>query len=194
MQQQPPQKGRIFLWLIAVYLVGVAGLLVWQGSHWTGTLGASVLDMLQSVDATTGSGTLTGDGIITHVRDGDTIEVSLKGANMPVRLIGVDTPETVKPRTPVQCYGPEASAFTKTFAGQHVTLEQDPTQDAYDVYGRMLAYVYLDDGRELNTLLVQQGFAREYTYQKPYLHQAAYRQLQAEAKKEGLGLWAACTQ
>lgn len=185
-----PLHGRIFLALAGIYLLCAGTFLLWRGGEWAGGLGASLIQAMP--EPTVMTGVLVGEGVITHVRDGDTVEVRLAGSDVPVRLIGVDTPETVKPRTAVQCYGPEASAFTKGFAGATVRLYEDPSQDAYDTYGRMLAYVELADGRQLNSLLVEGGYAREYTYQRPYLYQQEFRQLERQAKDAPRGLWAAC--
>lgn len=194
-QTQPSRTARVLLALAGLYLVGSAVFLLWQASLHVGDYGAALMRSLQqSASGAVMTGTLVGSGPVVHVRDGDTVEVVLQGATVPVRLIGVDTPESVKPNTPVQCYAREASAFTKQFEGDQVTLYEDPTQDGYDKYSRLLAYVILPDGRQLNALLVEQGFGREYTYQKPYLYQSEFRTLQQQAKATGRGLWSACPQ
>ncbi len=103
---------------------------------------------------------------VTHVVDGDTIEVRLPdGSEEDVRYIGIDTPETVKPDTPVQCGGPRAHAVNERLvAGRTVTLRFDA--ERRDVYGRLLAYVYLprrEPGRRplfVNAELVRRGLAR----------------------------------
>ena len=96
--------------------------------------------------------------ICTRVVDGDTIILS---NGEKVRLIGVDTPETVRPNTPVEYYGKEASAFTKKMVeGQPVKLEYDLQQR--DKYGRLLAYVYLMDGTFLNAEIIKQGYGHAY--------------------------------
>ena len=83
---------------------------------------------------------------VTKVVDGDTIAVLMDGKKVTIRLIGMDTPETVDPRKPVQCFGIEASDKAKELlTGQAVEIEQDDSQDTYDKYGRLLAYVYLPD-------------------------------------------------
>jgi len=84
---------------------------------------------------------------VTRFVDGDTIAVDMNGKTEKVRFIGVDTPETHKPNTPVQCYGPAASAFTKNFIGKNkVRLDSDPLSTNRDRYDRLLRYVYLPDG------------------------------------------------
>jgi micrococcal nuclease len=85
---------------------------------------------------------------VLKVVDGDTIHVSVDGKKLKIRMIGLDTPETVDPRKPVQCFGREASAQAKTLlGGQQVYLETDPSQDTVDRYGRTLAYVWTESGR-----------------------------------------------
>jgi len=97
-----------------------------------------------------------------EVVDGDTIKVEYQGRVEKVRLIGVDTPETVHPNKPVEYFGREASAFTRSLAeGKDVTLEFD--WQKRDKYGRLLAYVYLPDGTMLNKKLIEQGYGHAYT-------------------------------
>ncbi|HST52374.1 MAG TPA: thermonuclease family protein [Pyrinomonadaceae bacterium] len=125
--------------------------------------------------------------------DGDTIKVNLNGTIETVRLLGVDTPETVDPRKPVQCYGPEASQQTKELlTGKEVTLEADPSQDDRDKYGRLLRYVYLGN-QNVSLLLITEGYGREYTYNKPYKYQKAFREAQDNAKANKRGLWGSCS-
>jgi len=96
--------------------------------------------------------------------DGDTIIVNMNGTAEKVRFIGVDTPETHDPRKAVQCYGPEAAAFTKRqVEGGVVRLSADPLSTNRDRYGRLLRYVFLQDGRFLNEILIQQGYGFAYT-------------------------------
>lgn len=131
---------------------------------------------------------------VVRVVDGDTLIVNQDGAEVRVRLLGIDTPESVKPDSPVECYGPEASARTTELAsGRIVRLEGDPTQDAVDQYGRTLAYVWLDDATMLNEVLVAEGYAREYTYEQPGSHQALLLDAQRRAQAADAGLWSACT-
>jgi micrococcal nuclease len=130
---------------------------------------------------------------VTRAIDGDTIEVSMNGKNETVRLIGVDTPETKKPNTPVQCYGPEASEYTKkTLAGKSVRLAADPLDDNRDRYGRLLRYVYLQDGTLLDETLVAQGYGFAYV-SFPFQQKTAFVKAQEEARAAHRGLWAACT-
>ncbi|HEX6687762.1 MAG TPA: thermonuclease family protein [Solirubrobacterales bacterium] len=127
---------------------------------------------------------------VTRVVDGDTIEVRLDGRSEDVRLIGVDTPETVKPDTPVQCFGPRASHFTK----QHLTGRQVRLVfgvERRDIYGRLLAYVYLD-GRFFNPSLVRRGLARSLTIPPNDRFAPRFRRLELAAARSGRGLWGAC--
>src|SRR5512139_3444458 len=90
---------------------------------------------------------------VVRVVDGDTIKVKIGRVTETVRLIGVDTPETVHPNRPVEYFGREASTFTKRKAqGKRVWLEDDPECTNRDRYGRLLRYVYLPDGTLLNAL------------------------------------------
>jgi micrococcal nuclease len=131
---------------------------------------------------------------VTHVVDGDTIEVDLNGANQKVRLIGINTPETVDPRKKVECFGKEASAHAKeTLTDANVKLEADPTQDDTDKYGRILRYVILEDGTNFNLQQIADGYAYEYTYSKKYRYQKEFRAAQASAKAGERGLWSPAT-
>ncbi len=95
-------------------------------------------------------------GKVVKIVDGDTIKVKIGGSTETVRLIGVDTPETVHPNRPVEYFGKEASAFTKRMAnGKSVRLEDDPECTNRDKYGRLLRYVYLPDGTMLNGLIIR---------------------------------------
>jgi micrococcal nuclease len=122
--------------------------------------------------------------------DGDTILVRVEGDARYVRYIGVDTPETVKPDTPVQCYGPRASAFTHSETdGKTVRLVFDRERE--DVYGRLLAYVYRGDDF-LNADLVRRGLARPLTIPPDTAHRALFARLSGRAARSGRGLWGAC--
>lgn len=131
-----------------------------------------------------------GFAYVTNVADGDTIRVDYQGESYSVRLIGVDTPETVDPRKKVECFGKEASEFTtQMLLYQSVILEQDPTQNDVDRYGRLLRYVKLKNGTHVNYELIKQGFAHEYTYEIPYQYQKEFQEAEAMARKSALGLW-----
>lgn len=127
---------------------------------------------------------------VLRVVDGDTIEVGIDGGEEDVRLIGVDTPETVKPGEPVECFGPQASSFTKdVLEGETVRLEFD--QELRDVYSRLLAYVYLGD-RFVNAELIERGYARTLEIEPNTSRAPELARLQTAAGAAGRGLWGAC--
>lgn len=127
---------------------------------------------------------------VTNVVDGDTIKISMSGKEVTLRLIGMDTPETVDPRKPVQCFGKEASNKAKELLlGKKVRIEIDVSQGEIDKYGRTLAYVYRDDGMFYNKYMIEQGYAHEYTYNTPYKYQAEFKLAQKIAQTNLLGLW-----
>jgi micrococcal nuclease len=132
---------------------------------------------------------------VVRVVDGDTVVVSLNGSHETVRLIGINTPETVDPRNTVQCFGREASNAAKSLL-EHtsVSLEADPTQGDRDKYGRLLRYIFLTDGTSFNQLMIEEGYAYEYTYNKPYKYQQEFKAAQLSAQQGKKGLWneAAC--
>jgi len=130
---------------------------------------------------------------VTRVVDADTIMVDLWGTPTKVRFIGADTPETVDPRRPVGCYGPEASAFVKAqLVGKIVKLTPSTFGDARDVYGRLLAYIWIGDGfRELfNETLLQKGYARATKFSHDLKRE--FKRIEREAQAEGRGLWGKC--
>lgn len=130
---------------------------------------------------------------VANVLDGDTFEIKIGKKNQTVRMLGVDTPETVDPRKPVQCYGKEASDETKSILSHYaVTLKMDKTQSMTDKFGRLLAYVYREDGLFMNEFLLKNGLAREYTYSKPYMFQKEFKAFEMAAKEEKAGLWKKC--
>jgi len=107
---------------------------------------------------------IQGPFAVIKVVDGDTIHVEANGQRLKVRMIGLDTPETVDPRKPVQCFGLvlEASAQAKTIlGGESVYLETDPSQDTIDRFGRTLAYVWTESGRLFNLDMITDGYAFE---------------------------------
>lgn len=127
---------------------------------------------------------------VVKVVDGDTFDVDIRGTSTRIRLIGVDTPEVVDPRKPVQCFGREASDKAKALlANQVVRLESDSTQGDKDKYGRILRYVFLTDGTSFNKMMIEEGYAHEYTYKTPYKYQTEFKAAQTEAQREARGLW-----
>ena len=136
--------------------------------------------------------TAASSGRVVRVVDGDTIRVRLGGTEERVRYIGVDTPESVKPGTPVQCFGKAASAFNaRLVRARTVRLEFDA--EHRDRYGRLLAYVYREpDGLFVNAELVRRGYAQPLTIPPNVAHASEFRRLARTARRGGRGLWAAC--
>jgi micrococcal nuclease len=129
---------------------------------------------------------------VVRVIDGDTVDVSINGNVERVRIIGINTPESVDPRKSVECFGREASAKAKEYLdGNTVELEADRTQANRDKYNRLLRYVWLDSRTvDFGKLMIATGYAYEYTYNLPYKYQTEYKQAQKEAEAAKLGLWA----
>jgi micrococcal nuclease len=131
---------------------------------------------------------------VKRVVDGDTVEVTVNGERKKVRLIGIDTPETVDPRKEVECFGKEASNFLKDLVdGEGVSLEYDDSQGEVDKYGRDLVYLNLTDGTNVNEEMLRQGYAYEYTYSKPYKYREVFQQAENEARDAHKGLWSETT-
>lgn len=128
---------------------------------------------------------------VKRVVDGDTIVVTIQNQEKTIRLIGINTPETVDPRRQVECFGREASTKMKELVqGKEIQLKEDPTQENEDKYGRLLRYAFLEDGTLVNQAMIEDGYAYEYTYQKPYQYQDQFKRAQQEAKASRKGLWA----
>jgi micrococcal nuclease len=126
---------------------------------------------------------------VAKVVDGDTIELD---GGAKVRYIGVNTPETVHPSKPVECFGKEASDYNKQLLeGGLVQLVKDITNT--DKYGRLLRYVYLPDGTFVNLKLVANGYAQVDTYPPDVAHAQEFLLAQQHARESGLGLWASCS-
>lgn len=127
---------------------------------------------------------------IVRIVDGDTVRIQLNGEEMPVRLIGVDTPETVHPQKPVEEFGKEAALFLESLLkGEEVWLEYDPANKT-DRYGRLLAYLYrVPDGLNVNLEIIRQGYGHALlTYPHPYLDE--YREMGRRARMLNKGLYA----
>ncbi len=128
---------------------------------------------------------------VVKVVDGDTLDILVNDETVRVRLIGLDTPEIVDPRKPVQCFAREASAKAKEIlTGQSVQLETDLSQDLHDKYGRLLAYIFLPDGTLFNKYMISEGYGHEYTYHLPYKYQAGFKAAEKTARENKKGLWA----
>ena len=130
---------------------------------------------------------------VVRVVDGDTVVVRIAGSEERVRLIGIDTPESVDPRSPVDCFGPEASRATSELVppGTAVRIVRDV--EARDRYDRLLAYVYrVEDGVFVNLELARSGFAEVATFPPNVAHTDELVAAVAEARDAGRGLWGAC--
>ena len=132
-------------------------------------------------------------GVVERVVDGDTIVIRIGGKSESVRLIGIDTPETVKPGAPVDCFGPEASAYTKSLLheGDIVTVNRDV--EARDKYHRLLGYIYrARDQLFINMDLVSSGMARAKRYPPNTAMANQFEAAEALANKNNIGLWGSC--
>jgi micrococcal nuclease len=136
-----------------------------------------------------------GGARVERVVDGDTLRVSIGGHSRAVRLLGIDTPETHRPGTPIECGGPQATANMRALAppGTRVQLVSDPGQDRVDRYGRLLAYVRLPSGRFAEEAQLDAGWATVYVYGgKPVSLYPRFRRDQAAARVRGRGVWGRC--
>ena len=162
-------RGRPVIPVIVAALLGSIGWGWYAGGHVTARIQATVI---RDVD---------GDTIIARLDNGQVENV---------RILGVDTPEVVDPRKPVQCYGHIASAFTKsTLLGRRVTLELDA--EPRDKYGRLLAYVIVD-GRRFDDMLLDRGYARFLVIPPNGSHARVMLREELAARAAGRGLWGAC--
>jgi micrococcal nuclease len=161
--------------------------------EWTGSailLVAVALLVLRPWERDPDAGPASATAVVTRVVDGDTIEARIDREIEDVRLIGVDTPETVKPGAPVQCFGPRASDFTHgQLEGRRVRLVFGV--ERRDVYGRLLAYAYLR-GRLFNSSLLRRGLARSLSIPPNDRFAARFERLELAAARAGRGLWGAC--
>lgn len=132
---------------------------------------------------------------VVRVVDGDTLVVDADGVDERVRLIGINTPESVDRNRPVMCFGKEASAHLEELLpeGAPVRLERDV--EARDRYDRLLAYVYrAADGEFVNLAMVRDGYAQQYTFPPNVAHTEQFGDAERVARRDGVGLWSACEQ
>lgn len=166
--------------------LGVGALLV--------LVGARVAGGRPSSSPATSTGDRTdSNAVVAHVVDGDTLDLTIRRRRVRVRLIGVNTPETVDPRKPVECFGPEAKAHTRGLlpVGTRVRLERDA--EPRDDYGRLLGYVYRSsDGLFVNLDLAEGGYAVPLSIEPNTAHAVLFRAAAARAESGGRGLWSAC--
>lgn len=133
------------------------------------------------------------DGVIERVTDGDTVRVRMSSGSESVRLIGIDTPETVDRNRPVGCYGKEASDFTKKTLPQGTGVKLVLDAEPRDRYGRLLAYVYRSsDDLFVNAELAKQGYAQQLTIPPNVAHESEFRSWVEEARNDKRGLWGKC--
>ena len=143
-----------------------------------------------------GSGATTENKVlitILNVIDGDTVEIDINGNTERVRLIGVNTPETKHPTKPIECFGPEASAYLTQLLpkGTHVRIERDI--EARDRYGRMLLYLYRElDNLFINLDLVLRGYGTPMSIEPNIFHRNDFVHAAALAETINVGLWQAC--
>ena len=139
-------------------------------------------------------GELEANAIIDDVIDGDTVDVIITGREERVRLIGIDTPETKKPNSPIECFGPEATAFTEALLpiGTPIYIERDVVNR--DDFGRLLGYVYrADDGIFVNYEIMRQGFAQPLSIPPNDTFAELFADAARAAEADDARLWAACS-
>ena len=171
-------KKRLGLMVVAVVVIVFAAVALWQG--W-----------LRPVDSRKFMRWQPGSYAVKQFVDGDTVLVDMNGREEKIRFIGIDTPETHKENTPVQCYGPAAAAYTKNRVGsQRIRLVSDTLTTNRDRYERLLRYVYLEDGSNLNLELVQKGYAFAYAF--PFAKSEEFNKAMEQAQTAKVGLWGNC--
>jgi micrococcal nuclease len=190
--------------MLAAYRLSISAVATALMLAACGSTPAAVVDEQPAASGPTASSDLAPKGetvsgvVVDRVVDGDTVKVELDGDYVSVRLIGMNTPETVKPDSPVECFGPESSDFAKErLTGARVTLEFDDSQGITDQYDRILAYVWreLPDGSLalFNLESIAGGYAFERQYgSAPYAWKDEFVQAQRQAQGADVGLWGAC--
>ena len=132
----------------------------------------------------------SGTARVQRAVDGDTVILSADLGSS--RIVGVDTPETVKPNTPVQCFGPKASAFTKRVLEKGREVRYRVAREPVDSYGRTLVYIWLPDGRFFNAMLIRRGYARPLPFPPNTRYAPLFQRLAVNAARTGRGLWSRC--
>lgn len=175
-RKEPSRKLLFFWWLVFIILIILGILLI-----------VKLSDLKLPIEKSQ-----PGLYAITEVFDGDTIAVNMNGSTEIIRMIGVDTPETHRPNTPVQCYGPQATEFTKQLIGSNkVRLQADPVNTNRDRYERLLRYVYLPGGTLVESKIISEGYGFAYT-QFPFQKAMEFEELENQAEQSRKGLWGAC--
>ena len=173
-------------WVVLVLMCG-ALLPVVSGCH----ASSSTSDPATTVSPAA----LDANATVEYVVDGDTIDALIDGRTDRVRLIGIDTPETKKPNTPVECYGPEATAFTESLLpiGTPIRIERDTVNR--DDFGRLLGYVYrAEDGVFVNYESIRQGYATPLSIEPNITYIDLFVGAARAAESDDVGLWSACSQ
>ena len=182
------------LWIFLAWIAGAAVLTVGVGlflqqKPQKQTTTSSVLRTTDYALRTSAST----NALVTRVIDGDTIDVQEDGTtgNRRIRLLGINTPETVDPRKPVECFGKEASAHMHALVeGRRILLTADPQADERDIYGRELRNLFLEDGTDVNATMVQDGYAYAYLFfPLDPARKRELKKLEYEAKTAERGLW-----
>lgn len=151
------------------------------------------VDLVDGNDPPSAVESVETNATVVHVVDGDTLDADIDGLGKArIRLLGVNTPETVDPRKAVECFGKDASNFSKKTLkeGSRILLALDPQADERDKYGRLLRNVILPDGTDFNALLVREGYAYAYTsFPLSPERKVEIIRLEKEAKETNRGLW-----
>jgi micrococcal nuclease len=139
------------------------------------------------------SANTTANAVVELVVDGDTIDVTIGDGTERVRLIGIDTPETKKPDTPVECFGLEATAFTQSLLAPGTALRLERDVVGRDDYGRVLAYAYrASDGIFVNYEIIRQGYARPLSIPPNVAYADRFVEAARAAERDDVGLWSGC--
>ena len=158
---------------------------------------SNTVPVLLSTSTEIKASVITTNATITRVVDGDTVIASIDGevGEQKIRLLGINTPETVDPRKPVECFGNEASNYAKKLlTGLRVLLVADPEADETDKYNRLLRNLYLPDGREYNKMMVSEGYAYAYlSFPLNAKHKRDLKNAESEARAAKRGLWSLST-
>lgn len=192
-------KKSLLLSLVLLISVVSSSVLIWQGLNFDGKkpeekVSGSKVVSEASPAASTPQNQTQEFFLVEKVIDGDTFAIKIDGREIHVRLIGIDTPETVDPRRPVGCFGKKASEETKRLIeGKKVILTKDVSDT--DKYNRLLRYVFLpiEQGNLfVNDYLVRQGFAKNYTYPPDVKYNSRFLEAEKEARENLRGLWLEC--
>lgn len=197
---QNANKSPIIFLLITTILITLGSLLLWKGTTHLEKLNSDQHSRVFIQPSPTSqesdiAGVQGQEVLVARVIDGDTIEVQTSMDILTVRYIGIDTPETVDPRRPAQCFGRQASNENKKLVeGKRVILAKDVSET--DKYGRLLRYVYvkLENGELLfvNDYLIRQGFAKVSTFPPDVKYSQSFLEAEREARENRMGLWNSC--